>query len=117
MLALKCAVCGAKKGEANRWWALFQADSNQTALIGPIEEAETLQQWREQATRFHLCGEECLYRKLSGILMRGVDSPVNGGHLAQPTSPHKAVGGRGLDANPPAARYASGPEEIGRAHV
>ena len=61
MLDLKCAVCGAKKGEANRWWVLFQADSNQAALIGSMEEAETLQQWREQATRFHLCGEECLY--------------------------------------------------------
>jgi cytoskeletal protein CcmA (bactofilin family) len=111
MLALKCAVCGAKKGEANRWWVLFQADSNQAALIGPMEEAETLQQWREQATRFHLCGEECLYRKLSGILMRGVDSPVNGRHLAQPSSPHNAVGGRGLDANPPVARCASAPED------
>jgi hypothetical protein len=93
MLALKCAVCGAKKGEANRWWVLFQADSNQAALIAPMEEAETLQQGREQATRFHLCGEECLYRKLSGIL-RGVDRPVNGTHLAQPSSPHNAAGGR-----------------------
>ena len=111
MMALRCAVCGAKKGEANRWWALFQADSNQAALIGPMEEAETLQQWREQARRFHLCGEECLYRKLSGILMRGVDRPVNGPHLAQPSSPHNAAGRRGLDANPPVARSASGPED------
>ena len=110
MLALKCAVCGAKKGEANRWWVLFQADSNQAALIAPMDEAETFQQWREQATRFHLCGEECLYRKLSGIL-RGVDRPVNGTNLAQPSSPHNAAGGRGLDANPPVARCASGPED------
>ena len=110
MLALKCAVCGAKKGEANRWWVLFQVDSNQAALIAPMEEAETLQQWREQATRFHLCGEECLYRKLSGILMRGVDRPVNGTHLAQPSSPHNAAGGRGY-ANPPVARCASRPED------
>jgi cytoskeletal protein CcmA (bactofilin family) len=104
MLALKCAVCGTKKGEANRWWVLFQADSNQAALIGPFEEAETLQQWRTQAARFHLCGEECLYRKLSGTLVRGT-------HLAQPSSPHNAAGGRGLEANPPVARGASGPED------
>src|SRR5215831_2945529 len=110
MLALKCAVCGAKKGEANRWWALFQADSNQAALIGPMEEAETLQQWREQATRFHLCGEECLHRKLSGVLMRGVDPPVNGRHLAQPASTHSVVDGRRLDPNP-VARSASGLED------
>jgi cytoskeletal protein CcmA (bactofilin family) len=111
MLALKCAVCGAKKGEANRWWVLFQADSNQAALIAPMEEAEALKQGREQATLFHLCGEECLYRKLSGILMRRVDRPVNGTHRAQPSSPHNAAGGRGLDANRPIARCASGPED------
>jgi cytoskeletal protein CcmA (bactofilin family) len=111
MPALKCAVCGAKKGEANRWWALFQADSNQAALIGPMEEAETLQQWREEATRFHLCGEECLYRKLSGILVRGFDRPVNGTHVAQSSSRHNAIGGRGLDANPPVARCACEPED------
>ena len=111
MLALTCAVCGAKKGEANRWWVLFQADSNQAALIAPMEEAEALQQWSEQATRFHLCGEECLYRKLSGILMRGVDRPVERTHVAQPPSSHNAGAARGLDANPAVARRSNGPED------
>ena len=110
MLALKCAVCGVQKGEANRWWVLFQADSNQAVLIGPMEEAETLHQWRNQATRFHLCGEQCLYRKLSGIVMRGADRSVNGRHLAQSASPNNALGERGSDANPPVVRCASGPE-------
>ena len=110
MLALKCAVCGVQKGEANRWWVLFQADSNQAVLIGPMEEAETLHQWRNQATRFHLCGEQCLYRKLNGIMMRGTDRSVNGRHLAQSASPNNALGERGSDANPPVIRCASGPE-------
>lgn len=117
MLALKCAVCGAKKGEANRWWVLFQADSNHAALIGFMEEAETLQQWREQATRFHLCGEECLYRKLSGMLMRSVDRPVGRTHLAQPSSPHNAVGERGSDANSPVASCAREPEDGSWSHL
>ena len=111
MLALRCAVCGAKKGEANRWWVLFHADSNQAAVIASMEEAETLKQGREPATGFHLCGEGCLHRKLSGILMRGVDRPVNGTRLAQPSSPHNAAGKRGLEANSPAARCASGPKD------
>jgi len=75
-----------------------------------MEEAETLQQWREEATRFHLCGEQCLYRKLSGILMRGADCPVNGRHLAQTASPHNAVSKQGSGTNPSIARSASGPE-------
>lgn len=110
MLPLKCAVCGAKKGEANKWWVLFQADSNQAALIGPMEETETLQQWRKQTTRFHLCGEQCLYRKLSGVLMRGVDRQLNGSYHALPASQHNAVVERRSDANPPAALSATGPE-------
>jgi cytoskeletal protein CcmA (bactofilin family) len=94
MAAIRCAVCGRKKGEANRWWVLFQANSNQaTTLIGPIEEAETLQQWREQATRFHLCGEECLYRKLNGILVREIDRPIRGTLLPQPSPLHTAANG------------------------
>src|SRR5262249_2937189 len=75
MRSVRCAVCGAWKGEANRWWVLFQADANQTVLIGRIEEAETLQQWTDQTTRFHLCGEECLYRKLNGVIVRGIYGP------------------------------------------
>ena len=106
-----CAVCGAKKREANRWWVLFRADSSQAALIGPVEEAETLQQWREQATRFHLCGEECLYRKLSGIFVHEVNRPRSGTHIAQPPSSHSAADGRGSNANPPVARSRSEPED------
>src|SRR5215472_1360034 len=117
MLDLKCAVCGAKKGEANRWWVLFQADSNQAALISSMEEAETLQQWREQATRFHLCGEECLYRKLSGMLMRSLDRPLNRTHLAQPLSPQNAVDERGSDANSPIDSFASKSEDGSRSHL
>jgi cytoskeletal protein CcmA (bactofilin family) len=111
MQVLTCAVCGAKKREANRWWVLLRAASNQAALIGPIEEAETLQQWREQATRFHLCGEECLYRKLSGIFVHEVNRPSNGTHIAQPLSLRRAADGRGSNANPPVARSRSEPED------
>jgi cytoskeletal protein CcmA (bactofilin family) len=111
VLALKCAVCGVRKGEANRWWVLFQADSHRATLICPMEEAETLQQWREQATRFHLCGAGCLYRKLSGILVPGVDRPKTETHLAQPSSPHNAAPVPASNANPPVARCGSEPED------
>ena len=90
MHGVRCAVCGAQKGETNRWWVLFQADSYQTVLLGRMEEAETLQQWRNQTVRFHLCGEQCLYRKLSAILVRGTDGGVNGRHPLPPSSPQTA---------------------------
>jgi cytoskeletal protein CcmA (bactofilin family) len=110
MADIRCAVCGAKKGEANRWWVLFQADSNPATVIGPLEEAETLQEWRTQAARFHLCGEECLYRKLSGILVRGIDRPINGTHLAQSSPLHTAAKGEST-ANFCAARPGNRPED------
>jgi cytoskeletal protein CcmA (bactofilin family) len=110
MAAISCAVCGTKKGEANRWWVLFQADSNQAALIGPLEEAETLQQWRTQTVRFHLCGEECLYRKLNGILVRGIGRPINGTHLAQSSHLRTAAKGEST-ADFSAARRGHAPED------
>jgi cytoskeletal protein CcmA (bactofilin family) len=88
MHAVTCAVCRAKKGEANKWWVLFEADSNQSALIGPIEEAETLQQWKQGTLQFHLCGQECLYRKLSGVLMPRVNGQIEGTMSAQSSSRH-----------------------------
>jgi cytoskeletal protein CcmA (bactofilin family) len=110
MAAISCAVCGTKKGEANRWWVLFQADSDQATLIGPFEEAETLQQWRTQAARFHLCGEECLYRKLNGILVHGIDQPINGTHLARSSHLHSAAKGEST-TDFSAARHGNGPED------
>lgn len=109
MAAISCAVCGTKKGEANRWWVLFHADSDQTALIGPFDEAETLQQ-RTQAAPFHLCGEECLYRKLSCILVRGINRPLTGPHLAQSSHLHTAAQGES-PANFSAARRGNGRED------
>jgi cytoskeletal protein CcmA (bactofilin family) len=110
MAAIRCAVCGTKKGEANRWWVLFQADSNQAALIGPFEEAETLQQWRTQAARFHLCGEECLYRKLSGILVGGIDRHIRGTHPAE--SAHLCSAAKGESTtNFSTDRPGNGPED------
>ena len=52
MRSVRCAVCGVRKGEANRWWVLFQADANQTVLISRMEEAETLEQWTDQLLDF-----------------------------------------------------------------
>src|SRR5215831_16266045 len=105
MSSVRCAVCGARKGEANRWWVLFQADANQTVLISRMEEAETLQQWTDQTTRFHLCGEECLYRKLNSVIVRGIYGPVNGLNGRRPSSPSSAqTTASRVDskANPPA---------------
>ena len=104
MRSVQCAVCGARKGEANRWWVLFQADANETVLIGRIEEAETLQQWTDQTTRFHLCGEECLYRKLSGLIVHGIYGPVNGRQQSSPSSAQTTVSRIDSHANSPVSR-------------
>ncbi len=70
MSVITCAVCGAKKGPSNNWLVTFEAQTGGAALIGPIEQAESLQPWREGTDRIHLCGEGCLYRRLSGMLRR-----------------------------------------------
>ena len=100
MHAVTCAVCGAKKGEANKWWVLFEVGSNQSALIAPIEEAETLQQWKQRTSQFYLCGQECLYRKLSGVLMPRVNGQIEGTILARSSSRHGAAETPRLRANP-----------------
>lgn len=99
MHSVTCAICGMNKGEANKWWVLFEADSNKSALIGPIEEAETLAQWKQGTLPFYLCGEGCLYRKLSRVLMPMVNGQIEGTQLAQ-TSSHGVTEIRGLRANP-----------------
>jgi cytoskeletal protein CcmA (bactofilin family) len=81
--AVTCAVCGAKKGDTNKWWVLFEAESKKSALIGPIEEAKSLQQWKQGTSQFHLCGEGCLYRKLSGVLMPTVNGQAEAAKPAQ----------------------------------
>ena len=91
MQALTCAVCGAKKGEANKWWVLFHAESDRSVLIGPMEEAEALQQGTQRTERFYLCGEGCLYRKLSAVLMP---------QLAQTSSRQSASDARGSSSGP-----------------
>jgi cytoskeletal protein CcmA (bactofilin family) len=63
-----CSICGAKRGPGNKWLVLFEAQSARAALIGPIEQAALFGPWIEGGSRFYLCGEGCLYRKLSGVL-------------------------------------------------
>src|ERR1700676_197090 len=100
MRAVTCAVCGAKRGEANKWWVLLETDSIKTALIGPFEEIETLQQWGRVTAQFHLCGEGCLYRKLSAVLAPTVTGQVERTQLVQ-TSLHQSAGDPGgVSANP-----------------
>jgi cytoskeletal protein CcmA (bactofilin family) len=67
---ITCAVCGTKKGSCNNWLVLFEVQMDRAALIGPIDQADLLQRWREGADRFHLCGEGCLYRRLGSVLRR-----------------------------------------------
>ena len=111
MRAVTCAVCGANRGQANKWWVLLETDSNKAALIAPIEEVETLQQWGLGTSQFHLCGEGCLYRKLSAVLAPMVNSQVEGTQLVQ-TSPHQsAADPRGLSAIPAVAERENSPED------
>lgn len=114
MRSVRCAVCGARKGEANRWWVLFQADANETVLIGRMEEAETLQPWTDQTTRFHLCGEECLYRKLSGLIVHGIYGPVNGRQQSSPSSAQTTVSRIDSNANSPVSRLPNRSEDSSR---
>jgi cytoskeletal protein CcmA (bactofilin family) len=111
MRRVTCAVCGAKKGEANRWWVLFQTDSNQAVLIGRMEEAETLSQSREETARFDLCGEACLYRKLSGILERAIDGPAKEARPAQTSSQPIVAGGHESNSNPTLSKGGNAPED------
>jgi cytoskeletal protein CcmA (bactofilin family) len=72
MSSVTCVICGARKGAANKWWVLFEAAADQAVLIGPIDDAETLHHWRPASSRFHVCGAQCLYRKLNGVLLRNL---------------------------------------------
>jgi len=68
MNSVICVICGAKKDSANKWWVLFEGGPGRAVVIGPIEEAQNLSQWQQGMARSHLCGAECLYRKLHGTL-------------------------------------------------
>jgi cytoskeletal protein CcmA (bactofilin family) len=78
MSNITCQICGVKKGATNKWLVLFEADSSRAVILGPIDMAETLSHWQSGMTRVHICGAECLYRKLNGIL-----HPVAVGEKAQ----------------------------------
>jgi cytoskeletal protein CcmA (bactofilin family) len=67
-----CVICGARKGAANKWWVLFEAENPHAVVIGPIEDAEALERWRQPTTRYNLCGAECLHRKLHAVLLPGL---------------------------------------------
>lgn len=95
-----CDVCGAKKGPANRWWSFFEVESSKAALIGPLEDAPTLQQWIPKAARSNVCGEECLYRKLSRVLGPRVNGLVEGRQLDQTASQRYARDEPSVNAKP-----------------
>jgi cytoskeletal protein CcmA (bactofilin family) len=69
MSSVTCVICGARKGETNDWWALFEAESGRAVWIGRIEDAGNEHSWKLATVPFHLCGVECLYRKLNELLL------------------------------------------------
>src|SRR5260370_42710041 len=79
---ITCAVCGTKKGSCNNWLVLFEAQMDRAVLIGPIDQADLLQRWREGADRFHVCGEGGLYRRLGGGLRRSAPGHQNPSQMA-----------------------------------
>lgn len=92
MSSVTCVICGARKGAANKWWVLFEAESPRAVVIGPIDDAGTLQDWRQPSTRFNLCGAECLHRKLHAVLLPGLSIPSSSAgsareHTAAPAPP------------------------------
>src|SRR5262249_55801247 len=82
--------------------------------IGRMEEAETLQQWTDQTTRFHLCGEECLYRKLNGVIVRRIYGPVNGRQTSLPSSAQTTVSRIDSNANSLISRLRNASEDSSR---
>lgn len=91
LLAVTCAVCGAKKGEANNWWVCFGVESERFALIGHFEEAEGLQRSAQGAERVNLCGEGCLYRRLSKALGSRSNGNVKGQRGRQTLIPSLSI--------------------------
>jgi cytoskeletal protein CcmA (bactofilin family) len=78
MSSVTCVICGAKKGGTNDWFVGFVAESGRAVWIGRVEEAETEQLWRPSTVPLHLCGVECLYRKLNALLLPGASGSPNG---------------------------------------
>jgi hypothetical protein len=78
MSSVTCVICGARKGGTNDWWVLFEAESGRAVWIGRVEEAESGQLWKPATVPFHLCGVECLYRKLNALLLPSASGSANG---------------------------------------
>ena len=78
MSSVTCVICGARKGGTNGWWALFEAESGRAVWIGPVEEPESGQLWKPATVPFHLCGVECLYRKLNALLLPSASGSASG---------------------------------------
>lgn len=56
----KCDVCGKQKGDVNHWW-----------LVWMTPFAFTVRPWGDdqvERTSIHLCGNECVQRKVSEFL-------------------------------------------------
>jgi cytoskeletal protein CcmA (bactofilin family) len=100
MNAVICDICGTKKREANKWWTLFEGESNRAALIGPLEDAQTLQQWIPRTAQSNLCGEGCLYRKLNRVLGPRVNGQGEGTPLGQTSSQHFGADARSFSGKP-----------------
>src|ERR1017187_7623905 len=69
MSSVTCVICGARKGITNDWWVLFEAESGRAVWIGRAEDAQTEHPWKPTTVPFHLCGVECLYRRLNALLL------------------------------------------------
>src|SRR5450631_212633 len=69
MSSVTCVICGARKGVTNDWWVLFEAESGRAVWIGRAEDAQTEHPWKPTTVPFHLCGVECLYRRLNALLL------------------------------------------------
>jgi cytoskeletal protein CcmA (bactofilin family) len=124
MSSITCVICGARKGGTNDWWVLFEAESGRAVWIGRIEEAETEQPWKPATVPFHLCGVECLYRKLNALLLPSVSGSANGEKpsvLLEPGAGNLRVDPAGSGHGDPACRLIApsplrGILHIGRDH-
>ena len=61
-----CDVCGKQKGEANHWWKILRVPGPRITVL-PID----LPKRDEQAAEFHVCGCECVNRKVSELMTEG----------------------------------------------
>jgi len=80
----KCDVCGKVKGDVNHWWIVALATDREVGfglvLVAWSEEAldDRSLNHLEDARKLHLCGSECVQKKVNEFMSKQVSAPSGG---------------------------------------